>query len=119
MIRPAANAARSGSNAESPWAITSAFTKVSTLNVSASSVRAEVVLPAPLGPARTITEGEGSFTGLSPQEFAQPVQPQRADSLPPAGVQDPVPRVLAQVPGDEDPHRRHRQARRPHQQGVD
>ena len=51
MMRPASNAALSGSKPLMPWAMASALTNGMTLSVSASSARDAVVLPAPLMPA--------------------------------------------------------------------
>src|SRR5262245_61768052 len=60
MIRLASRAALSGSKPANPWAITSALTNVIRPSDSASRVRAEVDLPAPFGPASTITQGPRS-----------------------------------------------------------
>ncbi len=54
MIRPACTAALSGSNGESPRAIKSAFTNSKTPASCGKNVDANVVLPAPFGPAMMI-----------------------------------------------------------------
>lgn len=62
MTRPAAKAALSTSNAASPRAIVSAFTKLRMPSKSSTKPRAAVVLPAPLGPARSTTRGFSEFS---------------------------------------------------------
>ena len=57
MTRPAWSAARWGSNPDNPAAMTSALTNSPTPRCSAMTLRDEVVLPAPLGPPITITDG--------------------------------------------------------------
>ena len=52
MSRPARIAAVSGLKGDSPAAIRSAFTNVGHCASSGKNSRANVVLPAPLGPAR-------------------------------------------------------------------
>src|SRR5438270_7976114 len=57
MIFPADRAIRSGSNAESPRAMTSAFTNSDTFIVPRSTRGAEVDFPEPFDPAMTTTFG--------------------------------------------------------------
>gem|GEM_PF-4478660 len=58
MISPAATAARSGANADRPWAMTSVLTNSLTPREFFNRCGAAVVLPAPFGPASTMTFGE-------------------------------------------------------------
>ncbi len=58
--RPAANAANSGRNGESPVAIKSGLTKWITAASLAKNSRAKVVFPAPLGPAMMMHLGDKS-----------------------------------------------------------
>ncbi len=60
MMRPAAIDTPSGWKADSPRAITSAFTNSVTCNGPCNSFADAVDLPAPLGPASTITSGMAS-----------------------------------------------------------
>ena len=62
IIRPAAIATRSGSKADSPPVMTSAFTNSPTASAPCSSAGATVDFPAPFGPARMTTLGCRSLT---------------------------------------------------------
>ena len=65
MIRPAAIPTSAAPNADSPCAITSAFTKSETRSVSRRSAGASVDFPAPFGPAIKTTLGSGFWLTTS------------------------------------------------------
>src|SRR5262249_32977052 len=105
MMRLASTAALSGEKPARPWAITSALTKGNSPRAAAHRLRDAVVLPAPSGPASTITLGVGS--AILPS-FSSQGDRERNECCPPWAGRGPLrPILLLQRP---------RQARRPAKQ---
>src|SRR3954464_3106263 len=71
MMRPASSATFSGLNAERPCASVSALTNSSTFNDPRSSRGAAVDFPAPFGPPKTTTAGDGITGSCSESNYRQ------------------------------------------------